>query len=103
MSLIAEVASQIVSLAVRLVFGLFALIFAASLLVAGLIVVLFMVLRALLTGRKPAPVMVWQRYRAASQASAQRWTGRAPDAAGRATRPLADDVTDVTPRDVTPR
>jgi hypothetical protein len=46
-----------------------------SLLFAGLLAVVFMLLRALLTGRKPAPVMVWQRYREASRASsAARWT-----------------------------
>jgi len=51
-----------------------------------------MLLRSLLTGQRPAPVMVWRRYRAASQASAERWTRRAPG-----------DVTDVVPKDVTPR
>ena len=103
MSLIAEFASQIVSLALRLVFGLFALVFALSLLVAGVIAVFFMLLRSLLTGRRPAPFVVWQRYREASKASAERWTRRAPGAPRGAVRPTADDVTDVTPRDVTPR
>ena len=102
MSVIAEFASQIVTLALRLVFGLFALIFALSLLVAGLIAVFFMLLRSLLTGQRPAPVMVWQRYRAASQASAERWTRRAPGASERR-RPAPGDVTDVVPKDVTPR
>ena len=103
MSLIADFANQIVSLVLRLVFGLFALVFALSLLVAGLIAVFFMLLRARLTGRRPAPIVAWQRYRAASQASAERWTRRAPGAPDRRAQPADDDVTDVTPRDVTPR
>ena len=102
MSVIADFAGQIVILALRLVFGLFALVFALSLLVAGLIAVLFMLLRSLLTGQRPAPVMVWRRYRAASQASAERWTRRAPGAQERL-RPAAGDVTDVVAKDVTPR
>ena len=102
MSVIADFAGQIVNLALRLVFGLFALVFALSLLVAGLIAVFFMLLRALLTGQRPAPVMVWQRYRAASQASAERWTRRAPGAQERL-RPAPGDVTDVVAKDVTPR
>lgn len=111
MSLIADMASQIVSLALRLVFGLFALVFALSLLVAGLIAVFFMLLRSLLTGRKPAPVMVWQRYRDASRASSERWTSRTkspgrPGTSGTLTAggasPASADVEDVTPRDIPP-
>jgi hypothetical protein len=74
MSLITDFVGRIVALALRLVFGLAAAVFALSLLFAGLLAVVFMVLRALLTGRKPAPVMVWQRYREASRASSARWT-----------------------------
>jgi hypothetical protein len=111
MSLISDMANQLVSWVLRLVFGLFALAFALSLLAAGLIAVFFMLLRSLLTGRKPAPVMVWQRYRDASRASSERWTNRtkppgtpgpsgAPTARG--ARPASADVEDVTPRDIPP-
>jgi hypothetical protein len=114
MSLIADMASRIVSLALRLALGLFALVFALSLMVAGLIAVFFMLLRSLLTGRKSAPVMVWQRYRDASRANSGRWTNRTnrttppgtPGTAGtptaRGARPASTDVQDVTPRDITP-
>ncbi len=111
MSLIADMASRIVSLALRLALGLFALVFALSLMVAGLIAVFFMLLRSLLTGRKSAPVMVWQRYRDASRANSGRWTNRTtppgtPGTAGtptaRGARPASTDVQDVTPRNITP-
>jgi len=106
MSLITDFVGRIVALALRLVFGLAAAVFALSLLLAGLLAVVFMLLRALLTGRKPAPVMVWQRYREASKASSARWTNRVPPTAGpvaRGVRPEPADVVDVTPRDITPR
>ena len=105
MSLISEIPGRLVSLVLRLVFGLAAAIFAVSLLAAGLIAVLFMLLRALLTGQKPAPVMVWQRYRAASQASSARWSRPAEPGATapvKGLRAAPADVTDVTPRDVPP-
>jgi hypothetical protein len=106
MSLITDFVARIVSMALRLVFGLAAAVFALSLLFAGLLAVVFMVLRALLTGRKPAPVMVWQRYREASRASSARWTDRAMPSDTRAqkgARVVPADVVDVVPRDITPR
>lgn len=106
MSLISDFIVRIASFALRLVFGLAAAVFAVSLLVAGLVAVVFMLLRALLTGHKPAPVMVWQRYREASRASSARWTDRAtPSAtpAARGVRSTPADVVDVTPRDIPPR
>ena len=106
MSLISDFIGGLVSLALRLVFGLAAAVFALSLLFAGLLAVVFMLLRALLTGRKPAPIMVWQRYRDASRASSARWTGRAASAANPAAkgvRAVPADVVDVTPRDIPPR
>ncbi len=106
MSLISDFIGRVVSLALRLVFGLAAAVFAVSLLFAGLVAVVFMLLRALLTGRKPAPVMVWQRYREASKASSARWTNRATSPAtpaARGARPTPADVVDVTPRDIPPR
>lgn len=52
---------------VGLVFGLALLVFALSLLLAALLVVAGMSLWALLTGRKPAPVVMFQRFRQHSQ------------------------------------
>jgi hypothetical protein len=106
MSLISDFIGRIVSLALRLVFGLAAAVFALSLLFAGLVAVVFMLLRALLTGRRPAPVMVWQHYREASRASSARWTSRsatAADPVAKGVRAVPADVVDVTPRDITPR
>jgi hypothetical protein len=106
MSLISDFIGRIASFALRLVFGLAAAVFALSLLFAGLLAVAFMLLRALLTGRKPAPVMVWQRYREASRASSARWTDRATPSdtlAQKGVRTVPEDVVDVIPRDVTPR
>lgn len=53
------------------VFGLALLVFTVSLLLAALVVVAGVSLWALLTGRKPTPVMVFQRFRQQSQ----RYTG----------------------------
>jgi ornithine cyclodeaminase/alanine dehydrogenase-like protein (mu-crystallin family) len=106
MLLISDFIGRVVSLALRLVFGLAAAVFAVSLLFAGLVAVAFMLLRALLTGRKPAPVMVWQRYREASRASSARWTARATPSdtpAQKGARAVPADVVDVIPRDITPR
>jgi hypothetical protein len=106
MSLITDFVGRLVSLALRLFFGLAAVVFALSLLLAGLVALAFILLRALLTGRKPAPFMVWQRYRAASKASSAHWTNHATSAAtpvARGARPTPADVVDVTPRDIPPR
>lgn len=68
--------------------GLAALVFVLSLLLATLVVVLGVSLWALITGRKPAPVMVFNRFRQTSQRYTQGvWPGRGP-----AGRPLGDVV-----------
>ncbi len=104
MSLIADFIGRVASALLRLAFALAAAVFAVSLLLAGLVAVVFMLLRAVLTGRKPAPVVVWQRYRAASKASADRWTHRAGASAARSgARSAPAEVVDVQARDVTPR
>ncbi|MEO7399522.1 MAG: hypothetical protein ABIV07_01945 [Polaromonas sp.] len=46
----------------KLALGLFAAIFALSLLAAALVVVALSLVKALLTGRKPAPAMVFGRF-----------------------------------------
>ncbi|MCU0958050.1 MAG: hypothetical protein MUF55_12275, partial [Hydrogenophaga sp.] len=50
----------------RILLALAGLVFLASLMLAGLIAVALLSLWALLTGRKPAPVMVFQRFRQGS-------------------------------------
>jgi len=71
---------------IGLLFGLAFLVLALSLMLVTVVVVLVLSLLALLSGRKPTPVMVFQRFRQQSQ----RFTGsvwpqrRGPaDAAGR--------------------
>ncbi len=101
MSLITDLIGGVISLALRIVLALAAAVFAVSLLLAGLFVVAFMLLRGLITGRKSAPTMVWQQYRQASQA---RWTQRPGTAGQPGQRPANPaDIVDVTPRDLPPK
>lgn len=80
----------------KLVLGVFAAIFAVSLLLAALIVVTLSLVAALLTGRKPAPAQVFGRFQRYSPDGM--WPGNArraePDRAG------AHDVVDVEVREV---
>jgi len=80
----------------RLVLGLFAAVFAVSLLVAALIVVALSLLKSLVTGRKPAPAMVFGRFQRYSPQGM--WPGGAGRDAGNA--PRASDVVDVEVREV---
>jgi hypothetical protein len=59
--------SQIFRFILKLVLGLFAALFAISLLVAALIVFALSLLASLITGRKPAPAMVFGRFQQFSQ------------------------------------
>jgi hypothetical protein len=77
----------------RILLALAGLVFLASLMLAGLIAVALLSLWALLTGRKPAPVMVFQRFRQGS-ARYGAWSG--------ATRP-GGDVVDVQAQEVPER
>jgi hypothetical protein len=106
MNLIVDLPRRLFGWVFRVLLLAAAAVFTLSLLLAAVVMLLFSVLGALLTGRKPAPVMVWQRYREASQASKARWTARATSGANALRtghRPPPADVVDVTPRDVTPR
>jgi hypothetical protein len=71
--------SRVLRGALMLAMGAAALLFLISLLLASVVVVAGVSLWALLTGRKPAPVMVFQRFRQSSQRYAQgAWGTRAP-------------------------
>lgn len=73
----------------RLALGLAALVFVLSLLLAALVLVLGMSLWALVTGRKPAPFVVFNRFRQTSQRYTQGvWPARGPGAA----RPMGEVV-----------
>ena len=88
--------SKILRFFLKLVLGLFAAVFAVSLLVAALIVVALSLLKSLVTGRKPAPAMVFGRF--------QRYSpqGMWPGGAGRdaTNAPRAADVVDVEVREI---
>ncbi|MDP3810951.1 MAG: hypothetical protein Q8Q78_08105 [Hydrogenophaga sp.] len=91
----------------KLVLGVAALVFVLSLLLATLVVVLGVSLWALITGRKPAPVMVFNRFRQTSQRYTQGvWPGRGPGAAqpGDVVDVQAHEVPDApAPRGAAPR
>ena len=78
----------------KLVLGVMAFIFAISLLLVASLVVVFMLLKALLTGRRPASAMVFRRFR---QYSAQDVWRRTSSAAR-----SSIEVVDVEVRDITP-
>ena len=92
---------RVVSGTIKLVLGLALAIFVLSLLLAVLVVVLVSSLWALLNGRKPAPVVMFQHFRQASQRyTGGVWPGRTGGgrAAGRGAAP--GDVVDVQAHEV---
>lgn len=98
MSLISDLLGRFAGLLLRMALVLAGLVFAASLLVAGAIVMLFLLLRALLTGRKPAAMAAWQHYRQAAAQARQAPSFRSRHAAHR--RDTEADVVDVQARDI---
>lgn len=67
--------------ALKLALLLAATVFILSFLLAALVAVLVMSLWSLVTGRKPAPVVMFSRMREQSQRYTQgMWPGRVPDA-----------------------
>ena len=54
--------SQLVRFAIKLVLAAFGLVFAISLLLAALVVIAISLLKSLITGKKPAPLMVFSRF-----------------------------------------
>jgi len=88
--------SKILRFFLKLVLGLFAVVFAVSLLVAALIVVALSLLKSLITGRKPAPAMVFGRFQRYSPQGM--WPGGAGSDAASTSR--TGDVVDVEAREV---
>jgi hypothetical protein len=88
--------SKILRFFLKLVLGLFAAVFAVSLLVAALIVVALSLLKSLVTGRKPAPAMVFGRFQRYSPQGM--WPGGSDQ--GNRASPGAGDVVDVEVREV---
>ena len=93
-----SVFSQILRFILKLVLGLFAAIFAASLLLAALLVLTLSLLKSLITGRKPAPAMVFGRFQKFSPQGM--WPGGPPRTEGTAPPVRAGDVVDVEVREV---
>ena len=91
-----SVFNQILRFLLKLALGLFAAVFAVSLLLAALIVVAFSLLKSLLTGRKPAPAMVFGRFQKFSPHGM--WPGSRHESA--AAPAQAGDVVDVEVREV---
>ncbi|WP_431098062.1 hypothetical protein [Polaromonas aquatica] len=88
--------SKILRFFFRLLFGIFAAVFAVSLLVAALIVVALSLLKSLVTGRKPAPAMVFGRFQRYSPQGM--WPGGPAQGDPASSRP--GDVVDVEVREV---
>jgi hypothetical protein len=88
--------SKILRFFLKLVLGILAAVFALSLLAAALIVVVLSVLKSLITGRKPAPAMVFGRFQRYSPQGM--WPGS--PAQGNAATPRQGDVVDVEVREV---
>lgn len=95
MTMISHVLGRAAAWGLRVLFAVAALLFTVSLLVALAVIVTMSLLWSLVTGRKAAPTVLWQRYR---QASAQaRWAGRMAPRGGRM-QPV--EVVDVQAREV---
>lgn len=100
MNLFFELVASILRGAVKLVLLVFAAVFALSVLCAGLLVVAFMVVRFLLTGRKPAVVTTFTRFNQAAQQFRPGFRpGFAPGSAA-AAHPGSADIVDVEAHEV---
>ena len=85
--------SHLIRFVIKLVLAVFGLVFAVSLLLAALIVVVVGLLKSLITGKKPAPVMVFSRFQ--KFAPGGMWPGAAKTQ-------NTNDVVDVEVREVRP-
>lgn len=85
--------SRLIRFVIKLVLAAFGLVFAVSLLLAALIVVVVGLLKSLITGKKPAPVMVFSRFQKFAPGSM--WPGAAK-------AQNTNDVVDVEVREVRP-
>jgi len=94
MNVLTDLVGRLLRGLLRILLAVAGLVFLASLMLAGLIAVTLLSVWALLTGRKPAPVMVFQRFR---QTSA-RYGAWSP-----AGRPDRADIVDVQAQEVPER
>ncbi len=91
---------QIIGFTLKIVIGLFAAVFAVSLLLAGLIVFIVLLLKSLITGRRPTASMAFGRFQQFS--SQNGWSGRGAREGGSKPHAKAGsgDVVDVEVREV---
>jgi hypothetical protein len=103
--------SRLIQILMRLTLGVFAAVAVLSLLALGLVMLLLALLRALVTGQRPAAVTAFSRFRQFSgQQMAGRWGGahNAADGAeasrertgGHRPPAITDDVVDVEVREI---
>lgn len=90
--------SQLLIFLLKLVLGVFAAIFAVSLLAAALVVVALSLLASLFTGRKPAPAMVFGRFRRFSPQGM--WPGGAAPKDPASAKPGTGEIVDVEAREI---
>lgn len=91
MNALTDIIGRLLRGLLRILLALAGLVFLVSLMLAGVIAVALLSLWALLTGRKPAPVMVFQRFRQTSSRYGA-WSGGGRSAGG--------DVVDVQAQEV---
>ena len=89
--------SQFLRFVLKLVLLVLGLVFAVSLIVAALLVVVLNLVKALLTGRKPAPAMVFGRFQRFSPKGM--WPGSANREGAKKTS-AAGEVVDVEVREI---
>ena len=92
--------AQLFRFLLKLVLGVFAAVFAISLLLAALLVLAFSLLKSLITGRKPSPAMVFGRFQKFSPQGM--WPGAAgrDDAGVRGANRSKGDIVDVEVREI---
>lgn len=88
--------SQLLNFFVKLLLGVFAVIFTVSLLAAALIVVTLSLLASLITGRRPAPTAVFGRFQRFSRQGM--WPGGS--ARQEPASPSTGEVVDVEVREI---
>ena len=89
--------SRVVGFFLKLMLGIFAAVFVVSLLLAALVVAVLSLITALLTGKKPAPTVVFSRFQKYSPGGM--WPGARPRDSN-AKVPGAKDVVDVEVREI---
>jgi len=77
MTALFDLIALVFSTVLRLAFYALAAAAALGVMLLGVLVVLWVLLRALFTGRKPMPWLIWQQYRSAARGAKSRWTQRA--------------------------